>query len=437
MACSRYYPVICLERLRNTTRNRTGQASAVFRPIAEVCRLYANLCVSVALLSVVFAAIYTGINNKIISLLRMGHRMTTAMHQPVSAERVRELSAGKGQGSIVMVGFDPEAKKKLSKGEHGMAGAISGGLTRFLCQPFDVIKIRFQLQVEPLSHACREAKYWSVSQAAHRIVKEEGFSALWKGHVPAQVLSIVYGVVQFASFEVLTQQTWYLLPHFRGDVYRPAVHFVCGGIAGTLATVFSFPSDVVRTRLVAQGDQKVYRSIPKALTTIYTAEGPRAFFKGLSPTLIQIAPHTGAQFACYSILTTVWKDLVQPKGETEEYVYVSGTGSLVCGSLAGIGAKIFVYPLDVARKRLQIQGFQHGRVGFGKLLKNILKYLEISVCGIGDSDLLQLQHGQLNSVLGNVRIENSDARSASRVRCMDDERLNVKCVGYSEGFIAI
>ncbi|XP_023724089.1 mitochondrial thiamine pyrophosphate carrier isoform X4 [Cryptotermes secundus] len=265
-----------------------------------------------------------------------------------------------------MVGFDPEAKKKLSKGEHGMAGAISGGLTRFLCQPFDVIKIRFQLQVEPLSHACREAKYWSVSQAAHRIVKEEGFSALWKGHVPAQVLSIVYGVVQFASFEVLTQQTWYLLPHFRGDVYRPAVHFVCGGIAGTLATVFSFPSDVVRTRLVAQGDQKVYRSIPKALTTIYTAEGPRAFFKGLSPTLIQIAPHTGAQFACYSILTTVWKDLVQPKGETEEYVYVSGTGSLVCGSLAGIGAKIFVYPLDVARKRLQIQGFQHGRVGFGK-----------------------------------------------------------------------
>jgi solute carrier family 25 thiamine pyrophosphate transporter 19 len=47
-----------------------------------------------------------------------------------------------------MVGFDPEAKKKLSKGEHGAAGAISGALTRFLCQPLDVIKIRFQVNMK-------------------------------------------------------------------------------------------------------------------------------------------------------------------------------------------------------------------------------------------------------------------------------------------------
>jgi hypothetical protein len=44
-----------------------------------------------------------------------------------------------------MVGFDPEAKKKLSKGEYGAAGAVCGAVTRFLCQPVDVIKIRFQV----------------------------------------------------------------------------------------------------------------------------------------------------------------------------------------------------------------------------------------------------------------------------------------------------
>jgi hypothetical protein len=58
---------------------------------------------------------------------------------------------------------------------------------------------------------------------------------------------------------------------------------------------------------------------------------------------------------------------VQLKGGNDEYVHVSGTGSLICGSLAGVCAKTFVYPLDVARKRLQIQGFHHARIGFGKV----------------------------------------------------------------------
>jgi len=52
-----------------------------------------------------------------------------------------------------------------------------------------------QLQVEPISKF-HISKYKSLSQAFLLICREEGISALWKGHVPAQLLSIVYGTAQ-------------------------------------------------------------------------------------------------------------------------------------------------------------------------------------------------------------------------------------------------
>ena len=49
--------------------------------------------------------------------------------------------------------------------------------------------------MEPLKKSA-DPKYYGIVQACQRIVKEEGFRALWKGHTPAQVLSIAYGVAQ-------------------------------------------------------------------------------------------------------------------------------------------------------------------------------------------------------------------------------------------------
>lgn len=254
-----------------------------------------------------------------------------------------------------MVGW---SKENLNQFDFMIAGGGSGFITRAICQPLDVLKIRFQLQVEPISHQ-HVSKYRSIPQAVTLIWREEGVQAFWKGHVPAQWLSVIYGVAQFWAFEVLSRNAQKLnLPQSHG--MTPIVNFTCGSIAGSIATIASFPFDVVRTRFIAQSDHKrVYQGMLGAARDIYRQEGPVVLFRGLWPTILQIGPHAGAQFMFYKIFDDVYKRFFRKDSTTF-------SSSLFAGSLAGLCAKTIIYPFDLMKKRLQIQGFGHARAHFGK-----------------------------------------------------------------------
>ena len=64
------------------------------------------------------------------------------------------------------------------------AGAIAGCIARFLTGPLDVIKIRFQVQLEPIASSgvkasaeAAKSKYTGFAQAFGTILKEEGVQA--------------------------------------------------------------------------------------------------------------------------------------------------------------------------------------------------------------------------------------------------------------------
>ncbi|KAJ8975698.1 hypothetical protein NQ317_017382, partial [Molorchus minor] len=210
-----------------------------------------------------------------------------------------------------MVGYDKKSEK-LNQFDFAFAGGASGFITRATCQPLDVLKIRFQLQVEPISHDAL-SKYRSIYHAVNVIFQEEGIKAFWKGHVPAQWLSVNYGVVQFWAFEMLSKQVHRM--NLSANV-SPITNFVCGSLAGCAATIVSFPFDVIRTRLVAQSEQhKIYQGVLHAGLDIYRKEGFVTLFRGLWPSVVQIGPHAGAQFMSYKIFDDLYKK-VTGSGET-------------------------------------------------------------------------------------------------------------------------
>ncbi|KAL4241064.1 hypothetical protein ACF0H5_001842 [Mactra antiquata] len=262
-----------------------------------------------------------------------------------------------------MVGYNPNLK--LSDQDKVIAGTTSSIVARATTQPFDVFKIRFQLQEEPISITSSSSKYQSLYQAFRCIIKDEGFTALWKGHVPAQMLSVGYGIVQFTVFEMVTKHTWQTLPEKYKTDYKPIVHSICGGLSACLATISVQPVDVIRTRFVAQGEPKIYSSFYHASKSIIQTEGIHGFYKGLTPAILGVAPQMGLQFGFYALFQNIWNDAFRlPKGH-----HPGKIESLICGSGSGFVSKLITYPLDLTKKRLQIQGFEEARRSFGRVSK--------------------------------------------------------------------
>ncbi|MCJ1386514.1 mitochondrial thiamine pyrophosphate transporter [Xylographa soralifera] len=122
--------------------------------------------------------------------------------------------------------------------------------------------------------------------------------------------------------------------------------FVAGAFAGVVATSATYPLDLLRTRFAAQGTSKIYGSILSSVRSIYLTEGLPGFFRGLGAGVAQIVPYMGLFFSTYETLRPLVAELDLP----------FGSGDAAAGVLASVTAKTGVFPLDLIRKRIQVQG---------------------------------------------------------------------------------
>ncbi|XP_057459790.1 uncharacterized protein LOC130750290 [Actinidia eriantha] len=230
-----------------------------------------------------------------------------------------------------------------------LAGGIAGAFSKTCTAPLARLTILFQVQgMQSDAAVLGNPSIW---REASRIVNEEGFRAFWKGNLVTIVHRLPYSSVNFYAYDRyknLLKSVPGLETHKGSTSANIFVHFVGGGLAGITAASATYPLDLVRTRLAAQRNTMYYRGIWHAIHTICRDEGFFGLYKGLGATLLGVGPSIAISFSVYEASKSYWH--VRRPDDSPVMV------SLASGSLSGIASSTATFPLDLVRRRMQLEG---------------------------------------------------------------------------------
>ncbi|KAL2905504.1 Folate transporter 1 chloroplastic [Bienertia sinuspersici] len=202
-----------------------------------------------------------------------------------------------------------DREDKLSPGLHLAAAAEAGALVSFCTNPVWLIKTRLQLQ-NPL-HQTRQ--YSGVYDALKTILKEEGWTALYRGIWPSLFL-VSHGAIQFTAYEELRK----FLVDFKSDraknkgveVLNSVDYTILGGSSKVAAILFTYPIQVVRSRLQQRPNTD---GVPRYADSFHVVkdtarfEGVRGFYKGITANLLKNVPASAVTFVVYENVLKVFR----------------------------------------------------------------------------------------------------------------------------------
>ncbi|KAK0210876.1 mitochondrial carrier domain-containing protein [Desarmillaria ectypa] len=172
--------------------------------------------------------------------------------------------------------------------------------------PMEVVKIRLQAQQHSLADPLETPRYRNAAHAVYTIVREEGFSALYRG---VSLTALRQATNQGANFTVYQElkkaaQRWQPdlpeLPSYQ--------HMIIGLISGAAGPMSNAPIDTIKTRLqksTAVPGQSAFRRVYGIAEDMWKAEGVRSFYKGITPRILRVAPGQAIVFAVYERVSSV------------------------------------------------------------------------------------------------------------------------------------
>uniref|UniRef100_A0A0D9XVS9 Mitochondrial carrier protein n=1 Tax=Leersia perrieri TaxID=77586 RepID=A0A0D9XVS9_9ORYZ len=169
------------------------------------------------------------------------------------------------------------------------AGFTTGAIAISIANPTDLVKVRLQAEGKLAPGVPR--RYAGAMDAYAKIVRQEGFAALWTGLGPNVARNAIINAAELASYDqvkqahskdILVLQTILKLPGFKDDV---VTHLLSGLGAGFFAVCVGSPVDVVKSRMM--GDSAYTSTIDCFVKTLKN-DGPLAFYKGFLPNFARL-----------------------------------------------------------------------------------------------------------------------------------------------------
>lgn len=107
----------------------------------------------------------------------------------------------------------------------------------------------------------------------------------------------------------------------------------------------------------------VYDNLLHAFIKIVREEGPGELYRGLTPSVIGVIPYAATNYFAYDALRKAYRRISKEED-------IGNFATLLIGSAAGAIASSATFPLEVARKHMQV-----GAVGGRQVYKNMLHAL--------------------------------------------------------------
>ncbi|XP_031489289.1 adenine nucleotide transporter BT1, chloroplastic/mitochondrial-like [Nymphaea colorata] len=235
-----------------------------------------------------------------------------------------------------------------------ISGAVAGAVSRTAVAPLETIR----------THLMVGSSGNSTTEVFRNIMETEGWKGLFRGNFVNVIRVAPSKAIELFAYDTVRK---HLSPK-PGESPRVPVpaSLVAGAIAGISSTLCTYPLELVKTRITIQ--RGIYNNTLHAFLKIVEEEGPGGLYRGLTPSLIGVVPYAATNYFVYDTLRKAYGKVFK----TEE---IGNVATLLIGSAAGAISSSATFPLEVARKNMQV-GAVSGRQVYRNMLHALTSILE-------------------------------------------------------------